>query len=109
MTAFLGPALVSLILGVLALRQWDQPGAVYVLVASLLYLIGTFGVTVFGNVPLNDALAVIHPDSAEGFQLWTQYLTNWTLWNHVRAIAALLAALLFILGLGHQAVIDDLR
>ena len=99
MTAFLGPALVSLVLGILALRQWEQPGAAYVLAASLLYLIGTFGVTVFGNVPLNDALAVISPDSVEGLQLWTKYLTDWTLWNDVRTIAALASAVLFTLGL----------
>lgn len=109
MTVFLGPALVSLVLAILAVRQWGQPGAAYILVASVLYLVGTFGVTIFGNVPLNDALDVIRPESVEGVQLWTQYLTDWTLWNHVRAIAALLAALLFILGLGHQTVIDNLR
>ena len=57
-------------------RQWDQPGAIYWLLGSLLYLIGTIGVTVVGNIPLNDALAIVSPNSAEGTMLWARYLTD---------------------------------
>lgn len=99
MAAFFGPAIAGLVLTISALRQWEQPGALYWLVGSLLYLIGTIGVTVAGNIPLNDALAIVSPDSAEGTTLWAKYLTDWTFWNHVRTIAACLAAALFTLSL----------
>lgn len=92
MTAFLGTAATCLFLVVSSLLKWHQSGAVYLLVGSLLYLIGTFLVTMVVNVPLNDALAIVKPDSAEGVSLWANYLTNWTFWNHVRTVAALAAA-----------------
>jgi uncharacterized membrane protein len=54
-----------------------------------------------GNVPLNDALAQVEPSSVEGAQLWTRYLADWAKWNHVRTLAGLLAAALFIIRLRH--------
>lgn len=99
MAAFFGPAVAGIMLAILALQQWDRPGALYWLAGTLLYLLGTIGVTFAGNIPLNDALAIVSPDSAEGAALWTRYLTDWTFWNHVRTIAAFLAAGLFTLSL----------
>jgi uncharacterized membrane protein len=32
------------------------------------------------------------PDSADGATLWSTYLSSWTMWNTVRAIAALAAS-----------------
>ena len=98
MAAFFGPAAAGIALAVLASQQWDRPGA-YWLAGTLLYLLGTIGVTFVGNIPLNDALAIVSPDSTEGATLWTKYLTDWTFWNHVRTIAACLAAGLFALSL----------
>lgn len=102
MAAFFLPAVASLLLTISALRQWDQSGAIYLLAGSLFYLIGTIGVTVVGNIPLNDALAVVNPSSTAGATLWAKYLNDWTLWNHVRTIAALLAAVLFAISLSHR-------
>jgi uncharacterized membrane protein len=51
------------------------------------------------NIPLNDALAAANPNSSEGATLWAEYLTTWTFWNHVRAIAAFIAAALFTMAL----------
>jgi uncharacterized membrane protein len=69
--------------------------AVYLLVGSLLYLVGAIGVTIVFNIPLNDSLAKVVPDSTEGGTLWVRYLANWTFWNHIRTLAALAAAILF--------------
>ncbi|MEH1815511.1 MAG: anthrone oxygenase family protein [Nostoc sp.] len=97
MLALFGTAAACIFLAVSSVLKWHQPGAAYLLIGSLLYLIGTVLVTIAFNVPLNDALAIAKPDSTEGANLWARYLTNWTFWNHVRTIAALAAAL--ILGL----------
>ena len=64
-----------------------------------LYLAGSIGVTIGGNVPLNDALARVRPGSAEAAALWTAYLRRWTGWNHVRGIASVAAAAAFTLAL----------
>ena len=98
-SAFFGPAVACVLLAVAALRNWEQPGALYLIAGSLLYLIGTLGVTALGNVPLNDALAILRPTSTEGAQLWSKYLIDWTLWNHVRTAAAFLAAAMFTFSL----------
>jgi uncharacterized membrane protein len=90
--AFLGTTLACIFLAVSSLLKWHQPGAAYLLVGSLLYLVGTLGVTIVFNVPLNDALAMVKPDSTEGANLWISYLANWTFWNHIRTAAALAAA-----------------
>ena len=99
LAAFFGPALVGAVLAISALKQWHQPGAIYWLVGALAYTIGTIGVTVAGNIPLNDALAVVNPSSVEGARLWARYLSDWTFWNHVRTAAAFAAAALFTLSL----------
>jgi uncharacterized membrane protein len=64
-------------------------------------------VTIAGNIPLNDALAVVNPDSAEGATLWAKYLTDWTFWNHIRTAAAVLAAVLFTLSFFQRSGIPN--
>src|SRR5438094_485487 len=96
---FFGTAVCCLALAISSFVRWQKPGAGYLLVGSLLYLIGTILVTIACNVPLNDALAAVDPSSADAGRVWTNYLKNWTTWNHVRTIAALAAAASFILGL----------
>jgi uncharacterized membrane protein len=89
MTVFMGTTVLCLFLAVLALLKWQQPGSAYLLGGCLLYLLGTFLVTVIGNVPLNGTLAIAHSNSSEGLQLWASYLKTWTIWNHIRTLAAL--------------------
>src|SRR5215510_1237676 len=50
-TVFFGTAACCLVLAVASFLHWQRPGATYLLVASLLYLIGTILVTVICNVP----------------------------------------------------------
>jgi uncharacterized membrane protein len=104
MTAFLGTAATCLVLAVSSLLKWHQAGAVYLLVGSLFYLLGVFLVTMIGNVPLNDALATADPNSTEGAALWAKYLTDWTFWNHVRTLAALVATIVFTILLSNRVV-----
>jgi uncharacterized protein (TIGR02246 family) len=96
---FFGTAVCCLALAISSFVRWQKPGAGYLLAGSLLYLIGTILVTIACNVPLNDALAAVDPSNADAGRVWTNYLKNWTAWNHVRTIAALAAAALFIVGL----------
>ncbi len=97
MIPFMGMALFSLVLAGWALFAWDRAGSGLILVASLLYLVGCFGVTMVFNVPLNNRLVAVQP--AEEAALWAHYLRVWTRWNTVRTIAPTLGGLLFILAL----------
>jgi uncharacterized membrane protein len=94
--AFFGTAAGCLALAVFGVFNWSQPGMLYLLAGSALYLLGSILVTMAGNVPLNDALAAVQPDSADGAALWTRYLSTWTAWNHVRTLGSLAAAASFI-------------
>ena len=97
--AFMGTAVLSLVAGGLALAGWGRPSAPFFLGGALFYLVGTFLVTVLGNVPLNDQLAAVSATDPAARDVWEHYLSRWTMWNHVRTAAAMVAALLYILGL----------
>ncbi len=90
--AFFGTAVACVAVAISALSTWHRPDAAYLLAGGLLYLAGSFLVTIVFNVPRNDALAAVDPASADGAALWASYLTAWTAWNHVRTAAALAAA-----------------
>ncbi|MEG3862026.1 DUF1772 domain-containing protein [Microcoleus sp. herbarium12] len=98
MTALFGTAAACIFLIISSFKS-HQPGAAYLLIGGLLYLVGTVFVTIAFNVPLNDALAKVEPGSAEGAKLWASYLVSWTMWNHIRALAAFVAAALFAIAL----------
>lgn len=104
MTALFGTAAACIFLAISSLLKWHQPGASYLLLGSLLYLVGTVGVTIAFNVPLNDALATVGPSSVDGAGLWARYLTEWTFWNHVRTAAALAASASLTIGLCYRSV-----
>ncbi|MBC2885997.1 DUF1772 domain-containing protein [Ochrobactrum sp. CM-21-5] len=90
---FFGTAFLCLVIIVLAvmgyggLSNWAMGGAA-------LYLLGTIGVTMVLNVPLNNQLAPLDAMAGMSAEFWTTFVRNWTFWNHIRTAAALAAALL---------------
>ncbi|UVK40009.1 DUF1772 domain-containing protein [Mesorhizobium sp. AR10] len=96
MTALFGTGLICLVLAVSAIIGWSQPGSLWLLAGALIYVIGNPIVTMAFNVPLNDALAAVDPASANGATVWTTYLKDWVMWNHVRTITAIVALGCFI-------------
>jgi uncharacterized membrane protein len=93
---FFGTTLLCLVLGVASLFQRNELAALDLVVGSLLYAVGTFAITAAIHVPMNNALAAVIPNSAEGSAVWARYLVRWTAWNHVRTVSALLALGFFI-------------
>lgn len=89
---FMGSAGVAALCMLFGLWYWGEAGAVLTLAAGACYLLGCFGVTVACNVPRNERLARLDGESAEAAAYWSLYLHEWQRWNHVRTIAALLAA-----------------
>jgi uncharacterized membrane protein len=95
LTPFLGLAVVNALLIVVSAFHWNEPNAIYVIAGGLLYVLGTFLVTMLFNVPLNNGLA----NSGDAAALWDDYLVVWTRWNHVRTTASLAAAASFTMAL----------
>jgi len=100
MALFIGMAPLSLLIaGYGGFYVGSGPGTLMVL-AGLIYFIGCFGVTVFFNVPMNEALAAMDISDPATQEYWTEtYLPRWTFWNTVRTIASAVSAGLLMFGL----------
>jgi uncharacterized membrane protein len=103
LTVYLGTAGICLVLATASLFTWSEPGAKLRLLAGASYLLGTVLVTGAGNIPLNNELGGVSPDSTDAAALWLRYVSEWTRWNSVRSLAALLAAALLTLALVRAA------
>ena len=93
--AILNPAFFLSFLGTLVLLpicawlQYSQPTSVrfwLFLLASVLYAFGVFGVTVAGNVPLNDALDTLSLNQASPDELRAYRSAFEQPWNRLHAI-----------------------
>lgn len=100
MAALFGTALLCLAVLGLSFRGGAPAGLP--IAGGLLYVLGTIGVTIAFNVPRNNSLARMNPVAAEAAALWTDYLSTWTRWNHVRTLAALAAAAAFTVTLARE-------
>ncbi|WP_413720232.1 DUF1772 domain-containing protein [Silicimonas sp. MF1-12-2] len=100
MALFLGMAAVSLIVAGYGAFGLSGPAGTLIMIAGLVYLIGCFGVTVFFNVPMNEALAGMEMSSGNTRDFWLQtYVPRWTFWNSVRTVACVVSAALLLFGL----------
>ncbi len=71
------------------------------LAAAIIYIVGTFGVTIGGNVPLNDALDKINIAGSSAEELARHrglFEAKWNMLHNIRTIANIISALLAILG-----------
>ncbi len=89
MPLFVGSTLIALLLILVGLWQWGEPGANEAFSGGLIYLFGMFIVTAAGNVRLNNALAKVAGDDEEAVQVWLDYRKRWTRWNTLRTVASL--------------------
>ena len=82
--------------GVLAMQRINlaviNPWFLGVFLGTVLYLVGSAGVTMAFNVPRNNRLAALEPASTEAATYWPAYAREWLWWNHVRCATSLLAA-----------------
>ncbi len=86
---------------------WEQLGKTALLYAgagAAVYVLGGIIVTVVLNVPLNNQLAVVDPESEEGAEMWEIYLVMWNRWNHVRSGATIVSTLLLIVAVFYAGV-----
>jgi uncharacterized membrane protein len=92
---FFGTALLCVVLLVFHLSHLNQPGAWLVCAGALVYLVGSIGVTMVCNVPLNNKLMTLSATAPDLVAQWQAYRVPWTQWNHVRTIACTFAAAAF--------------
>jgi uncharacterized membrane protein len=88
---FMGTALLSAGC-VVASLPWSTPRSPLLLAAGLLYLVGSFFVTIVFNVPRNERLARLNAESSEAVVYWPAYVREWSRWNHLRTAASVASA-----------------
>ena len=96
MLAFLGTALLCVAVVVWGGLNWSEARAKLAIAGSLLYLGGTFVVTMAANVPLNDRLERVDPRGGDVARAWQDYVGPWLAWNHVRTVTAIAAFALLL-------------
>jgi uncharacterized membrane protein len=96
MTVLFGTAMLCIAVVYSAFRDSLNAQSIIRIAGAVLYLVGCIVVTMALNVPLNDALAALDPNSAEASTQWTGYLKSWMFWNHVRCLASLAACAVFV-------------
>ncbi|WP_165445032.1 DUF1772 domain-containing protein [Gracilibacillus phocaeensis] len=90
LTIFLSPFIVimiSLLLMVVQPLLFNS----WIIISFAIYFLGAFMVTIFFNVPMNNRL-----QSNENMEYWSQYLSQWTRWNHVRTISSIIALVIIV-------------
>ncbi|MGG1922922.1 DUF1772 domain-containing protein [Chryseobacterium cucumeris] len=81
------------------LLRGQQPVFIFLLLAALAYLIGVFGVTVAGNVPMNDTLDKfnISNSTAEAIrQMRENFENRWNFLNNIRTVFSVITILFVV-------------
>lgn len=91
LAVFVGTAVLAGICVFAGFFPWGAPRSQWLLAAGLSYLVGGFGVTVAFNVPRNERLAKLDPESTDAAAYWPVYVREWLRWNHVRTAACVLS------------------
>ena len=107
-TAILNPVFFLSFMGTLVLLPLSTflnyaPGHntrfILLFIAAIIYAIGVFGVTIFGNVPLNNALARVNTATASSDELSTYRLMfegPWVFLHTIRTLANVVSLILVI-------------
>ncbi|WP_272149657.1 DUF1772 domain-containing protein [Tenacibaculum aiptasiae] len=75
---------------------------VFVLMSTIIYLLGTFGVTAFGNVPLNNELEALNINQLNSVELKdfrTYYESTWNHYHGIRTISSMISFILLLISI----------
>lgn len=81
------------------LFKGEQPAFLFLLLASAAYLIGVFGVTIAGNVPLNDMLDQFDINGATEEavkQMRDRFENRWNFLNNIRTVFSVISIALVV-------------
>jgi len=98
--SFLGTALL---LPFCSYVHFGQPVSMrfwMLIISTIIYLTGVFGVTIFGNVPLNDSLAAFQLDTATASEIAdarNKFENPWNSLNTIRTVASTISIILVII------------
>lgn len=93
MVLFMGLAVISVLLVVYAWLYVDGTPGRLIMLSGVVYIAGVFALTAAGNVPLNNTLAGLEPQTRAALAFWKEsYMTRWISLNSARTIGCFLAS-----------------
>lgn len=101
---YFGAPILAIVVGVVAIVKWGQPGSGWILVGAVFGVLGAI-ITMAFNVPLNNHLDTVDPAGlsvADAAREWQAYYSRWTAWNHVRTASSIIAAVLMAIALRYR-------
>ncbi len=103
--AFFGALAVTGVTATLFVLHRRDTTSFLVLGAAALYGLGGLWLTMFWNVPLNNALALkaVPLDQASALEIWLNYRNPWMVGNTLRMVFSFGALILLLLALQRQA------
>ncbi|WP_204346591.1 DUF1772 domain-containing protein [Psychroserpens algicola] len=94
-------SLIALILN--AYLQYSNKTVFYLVLASaIVYLVGTFGITAFGNVPLNNQLEVLNINQLSVLELKDfriYYENSWNQYHNLRTMSSMISFILLLISI----------
>ena len=89
------PATIGL--SAVAYANFSGAGLNLIVAGTIIYLVTVFGVTMVGNVPMNNRLDRLVGGTDEADNYWRIYGSSWTRLNHVRTIGSVATAVCLLL------------
>jgi uncharacterized membrane protein len=99
---FMGLLIVLPIATYLNYKHQNDTSFYLLLCASIIYVIGVFGITMFGNVPLNESLAKFSISTGNTYsisQMRQSFEKSWNSYHTIRTIASIFSFILTILSI----------
>ena len=96
--ALVGTGLGCVVLGIVAGTRWSDAAAPWAAAGAGLYVVSLV-ITFAIHIPRNDALELVDPTSPGAAGRWSEYLSEWVPWNHVRTVTSLAGAVAMTVGL----------
>ena len=90
--SFMGSIIILLIASFVIYKSGNNSLFPYLIIATAIYGIGVLGLTIAGNLPLNEMLAGFDLQSASEIQLKEmrmRFETSWNKWHLLRTIASI--------------------
>ncbi len=94
---FLGTPILCIFILFQTLSDFKFTNDIYLTIGAFAYLLGSFGITMLFNVPLNNQLETTNSSDAD--TVWPDYQNRWQKWNHIRTYVGIVAILLLSVGL----------
>lgn len=80
-----------------AVFAFEGSALVTLILAPLVYWPSVFLMTIFGNVPMNNALARLDHSSLDARIYWEKYVPTWTRLNHARSLGCIATSGLYVI------------